>query len=99
MARWSKKPKDNIPVGRGRLRKLLPSGVWHFFHRNAGGRWVSRSTSHRDKAGAIRWAEAFSLNLTKAQFGIAKPTERVKAPTVIRGLGPLAALPSPAKQR
>lgn len=70
MANWSKKLGDKIAVGRGVLRKLATSGVWHFHHKNARGRWTSRSTGHHDKTGAIRWAEALSLGFTKTEFGI-----------------------------
>jgi len=86
MATWSKKPKDNLAVARGRLRKLLPSGVWHFHFKDSDDRWVSRTTHHRDKLGAIRWAEAHSLDLTKAEFGLDKPSPSKPAPTVVRGL-------------
>ena len=83
MANWSKKPGDKIAVGRGVLRKLANSGVWHFHHKNPRGRWTSRSTGHRDKTGAISWAEALSLGLTKAEFGI-KDVEDTKTSISIR---------------
>lgn len=86
MANWSKKLEDNVPVGRGRLRKLLPSGVWHFHFRSEHGKWVSRATRHRDRAGAIRWAEAFSMNLTRTEFNPTPTAIPVKAPTVVRAI-------------
>jgi len=83
VANWSKKLGDKIAVGRGVLRKLATSGVWHFHHKDPRGRWTSRSTGHRDKTGAIRWAEALSLGLTKAEFGI-KDVEEAKTSISIR---------------
>ena len=61
MGKWSKDQEDNVAVARGRLRKLLPARVWHFHYKDDSGKWVSRSTGHRDKTGAVRWAESFSL--------------------------------------
>jgi len=60
------------------LRKLLPSGVWHFHHKTAAGPWTSTSTKHRDKDGAIEWAEGFSLKLTRDEHGLA---ERARKPS------------------
>lgn len=77
MAEWSKDKNDKIMVGRGILRKLLPGGVWHFFHKNDAGRWVSTTTGHRDRAGAITWAQAFSLDETRRQFGVTTKVVRV----------------------
>jgi len=70
MPKWSKKPKDTILVGRGTLRKLATGGIWHFHHKNEYGEWTTRSTSHRDRAGAVKWAEAYSLSLTREEFGL-----------------------------
>lgn len=78
MGNWSKDAKDRVQVGRGTLRKLLPSGVWHFHFRNDDGEWTTRSTRHRDKGGAIKWAEAFSTRLTQDEFGIAVPAKPSK---------------------
>lgn len=73
MPKWNSESSDRIAVGRGRLRKLLASGVWHFMFKNEHGEWTSRSTGHRDKRGAIRWAEAFSMRLTGTEFGLTQP--------------------------
>lgn len=86
MANWSKKSDDKIAVGRGVLRKLATSGVWHFHHKDPRGRWTSRSTGHRDKTGAVRWAEASSLGFTKAEFGIEDAEDTVATISIRRAL-------------
>ncbi len=77
MSKWSSKNTDRIAVGRGRLRKLAKSGVWHFHYKNQDGGWTSRSTQHHDKAGAIRWAESFSMQLTGSELGLQRPKGQV----------------------
>ena len=47
--------------------------MWHFHFKNDRGEWTSKSTCHRDKKGAVQWAEAFSSELTRSEWGIAKP--------------------------
>lgn len=78
MGNWSKKLEDKVNVGRGTLRKLMPKGVWHFHYKNDRGEWTTKSTQHKDKGGAVEWAEAFSLKLTRTDWGIAEP-QPVKA--------------------
>jgi integrase len=82
MGSWSKDPEDRIPAGRGTLRKLMPSGVWHLHYKSDRGIWVTRSTGHHDRTGAVKWAEAFSMNLTRSEFGLPDP-ERPKADDLI----------------
>jgi integrase len=94
MANWSKRPDDIIACGRGKLRKLLPCGVWHFRHHAGDGKWRYKSTGHRDRKGAVAWAEAFSMQLTREEFtgtpgtgSPAVPTPlAATAPTVLRAL-------------
>ena len=62
--------KDTILAGRGRLRKLAASGIWHSHHNQEYGEWTSRSTGHRAKGGAVQWAEAYSLSLTREEVGL-----------------------------
>lgn len=73
MPRWSSDPDDKIAVGRGKLRKVVGSGVWHFHFKNDRGKWVSLSTGHHDRRGAVQWAEALSMQLTQTEFGFALP--------------------------
>jgi len=95
MANWSKKADDIIPCGRGRLRKLMPCRIWHFRHRAADGKWRYKSTGHHDRKGAICWAEAFSMRLTRAEFtGIpaegrsvaSRAAQAAVTPSIRRGL-------------
>jgi integrase len=77
MPRWSKDPRDKLREGRGTLRKHVVSRVWHFQYKNSDCRWRSVSTGHTDKDGAIEWARAFSLNLTRMELGVVNPDEKV----------------------
>lgn len=70
MPSWSKRSKDKIYAGRGVLRKLASNGVWYFHYRDERGIWRSRSTRHRDKKGALLWAEGCSLHLTRVEWGL-----------------------------
>jgi integrase len=78
MPNWSNAPNDKVLVGRGVLRKLLPSRVWHFHYKDTdkGNHWTSKSTSHRDKDGAIEWATGFSLKLTRREQGLPEPEKK-----------------------
>ena len=77
MPRWSHDSRDHVRVGRGTLRKLAASGVWHFHHKDAAGKWTSISTGHRDKEGAIEWANGYSLQLTQREFGLDESAKKV----------------------
>lgn len=77
MPRWSKDSRDRVKAGRGTLRKHAESRVWYFQFKNELGEWKAISTGHADKNGAIEWALAFSLNLTRTQLGIVRPNEKV----------------------
>lgn len=82
MPRWSKDPKDRIKAGRGVLRKHAVSKVWYFHYRGEDRRWKSVTTGHRDRAGATDWALGESLELTRIEKGIIKPSEKVSNDTV-----------------
>ncbi|MBP7746958.1 MAG: site-specific integrase [Phycisphaerae bacterium] len=71
MPKWSKNEQDKVHAGRGILRKL--KRIWHFHFRDERGVWRSLSTRHRDKKGALLWAEGMSLKLTRAEFGLPEP--------------------------
>lgn len=77
MPRWSKNKRDKVKVGRGTLRKHAASRAWYFQHKDEFGEWKAISTGHTDKDGAIEWATAFSLNLTRTVLGVVKPEEKV----------------------
>ncbi len=83
MANWSKNPEHNFRCGRGRMRRLADSGVWHFFFRDLNGKWRDKSTRHTDRGGAVKWAEAFSMCLTREEFtGVDLPP--IYVPTAMR---------------
>jgi integrase len=86
MSKWSNKSADRIAVGRGRLRKLAKSGVWHFHYQNQDGNWTSKSTKHRDKAGATRWAETLSVQLSGDDLGLARPKGQVGKDVIMPAL-------------
>src|SRR5436853_3023169 len=76
MPNWSKNKEDKILVGIGVLRRLAMSGVWHFHFKDERGEWVTKSTGHRDRAGAATWAQAYSMDETRRKFGIAPKAVR-----------------------
>ncbi|MCH8970422.1 MAG: hypothetical protein IIA66_15050, partial [Planctomycetes bacterium] len=51
-----------------------------------GDRWRSISTSHTDKNGAVEWALAFSLNLTRTQLGVIDPDEIITNEPIRRAI-------------
>jgi integrase len=98
MPRWSKDARDKVREGRGTLRKHAVSRVWHFQYKDADGRWRSVSTGHTDKDGAIEWARAFSLNLTRTELGVISPDEKVTNEPIRRAIdGYLAYIESQRK--
>ena len=81
-------PTTTSPWHAGVCAGFSRAAWWHFHFKDLSGKWVSRSTGHRDKRGATRWAEAHSLQLTDQQFRHDSPPDDnaalVPAPSVGR---------------
>jgi integrase len=75
---WSSKKGDKVAVGRGWVRKLMPSGIWHYHYKHDAGKWLTISTGDRDKRGAMQWAERFSAALASGEANGAKKVALVR---------------------
>jgi len=80
---WSKNPGDRHPVGRGVLRKHTKGRVWYFHFKDEHGEWRSVSTGHRDKAGAVEFATAKSLEMTRREHGIVPDDAEITNDTIV----------------